>query len=68
MIKKTLNCTELLDYQPNRYPFLMIDYVTKFIPGKMANGYKNFKDAYNNAREHILSGKTIKHIKKIQNV
>jgi len=30
--------------------------------------YKNFKDAYNNAREHILSGKTIKHIKKIQNV
>jgi anthranilate phosphoribosyltransferase len=30
--------------------------------------YKNFEDAYNNAREHILSGKTIKHIKKIQNV
>ena len=30
--------------------------------------YKDFKDAYNNAREHILSGKTIKHIKKIQNV
>ena len=30
--------------------------------------YKDFKDAYNNAREHILSGKTIKYIKKIQNV
>ena len=30
--------------------------------------YKDFKDAYNNAREHILSGKTIKHMKKIQNV
>ena len=42
MKKKTLNSTELLDYQPNRYPFLMIDYVSKFEPGKMANGYKNF--------------------------
>jgi len=40
--KKTLNSLELLDYQPNRYPFLMIDCVTKVIPGKVANGYKNF--------------------------
>ena len=24
----SLNSIELLDYQPNRYPFLMIDYVT----------------------------------------
>jgi len=39
---KTLNSLELLDYQPNRYPFLMIDYVTKVIPGKEAKGYKNF--------------------------
>jgi len=29
--------------------------------------YQNFADAYNNAREHILSGKTIKHIENIQN-
>jgi anthranilate phosphoribosyltransferase len=28
---------------------------------------KNFKDAYSNSRKHILSGKTIKHLKKIQN-
>ena len=42
MKKKTLNSLELLDYQPNRYPFLMIDCVTKVIPGKVANGYKNF--------------------------
>ena len=42
MKKKSLNSLELLDYQPNRYPFLMIDYVTKFIPGKEAFGYKNF--------------------------
>jgi len=30
--------------------------------------HQNFTDAYNNSREHILSGKTIKHIEKIQNV
>lgn len=42
MKKKFLDSSELLDYQPNRYPFLMIDYVTKFIPGALANGYKNF--------------------------
>ena len=28
---------------------------------------KNFADVYNNAREHILSGAVIKHLKKIQN-
>ena len=28
----------------------------------------NFKDAYNYTREHILSGKSFKHLKKIQNV
>ena len=26
----------------------------------------NFKDAYNNAREHILSGNAFKHLQKIQ--
>ena len=42
--KKTfsLNHLELLDYQPNRYPFLMIDNVTSVSPGKFAKGYKNF--------------------------
>ena len=30
--------------------------------------YQNFTEAYNNAREHILSSKTIKHLEKIQNV
>ena len=29
--------------------------------------HKNFVDAYNNAREHILSNKVIKHLEKIQN-
>lgn len=37
----SLNPVELLDFQPNRYPFLMIDYVTDFEPGEYANGYKN---------------------------
>lgn len=37
----SLNCVQLQDYQPNRYPFLMIDYVEEVIPGKSAKGYKN---------------------------
>jgi len=36
-----LNAYELLEYQPNRYPFLMIDYVTDYRPGEYANGFKN---------------------------
>jgi len=28
--------------------------------------FSNFKDAYNNAREHILSGNAFKHLQKIQ--
>ena len=36
----SLNFVELLDYQPNRYPFLFIDYVDEVVPGKFAN-YKN---------------------------
>lgn len=37
----SLNCEELKRFQPNRYPFLMIDYVTEVEPGKYARGYKN---------------------------
>ena len=37
----SLNYIELQDYQPNRYPFLMIDHVDEVIPGKSARGYKN---------------------------
>lgn len=37
----TLNSVELQEYQPNRYPFLMIDVVEEVIPGKSARGYKN---------------------------
>ena len=37
----SLNAHELQIYQPNRYPFLMIDKVTEVCPGKYAKGYKN---------------------------
>ena len=41
MEKFSLNCLELQEYQPNRYPFLMIDYVEEVVPGHYAKGYKN---------------------------
>jgi 3-hydroxyacyl-[acyl-carrier-protein] dehydratase len=37
----SLNSVELQEYQQNRYPYLMIDYVDEVIPGKSAKGYKN---------------------------
>ncbi|MFM7460747.1 MAG: beta-hydroxyacyl-ACP dehydratase [Burkholderiales bacterium] len=37
----SLDCIELQDYQPNRYPFLMIDHVDAVCPGKFAHGYKH---------------------------
>ena len=39
-----LNAEKLKEYQPNRYPFLMIDYVTEVEPGKYAKGYKNLSN------------------------
>ena len=30
----SLNSIELQEYQQNRYPYLMIDYVDEVIPGK----------------------------------
>ncbi len=38
-----LNKEEILFYQKNRDPFLMIDIATEIIPGKKANGYKYLK-------------------------
>ena len=37
----SLNSVQLQEYQPNRYPFLMIDVVEWVVPGKSAKGYKN---------------------------
>ena len=41
----SLDEKELLLYQPNRPPFLMIDYVSEVLPGKFANGYKNLEES-----------------------
>ena len=32
------------EYQQNREPYLLIDYVDEVIPGKIANGFKDLKD------------------------
>lgn len=37
----SLDCVALQEYQPNRYPFLMIDHVDAVLPGKYARGYKH---------------------------
>jgi 3-hydroxyacyl-[acyl-carrier-protein] dehydratase len=37
----SLDCIALQDYQPNRYPFLLIDHVEAVCPGKFARGYKH---------------------------
>ena len=44
MIPFSLNEKELLLFQPNRPPFLMIDFVREVLPGKYANGYKNLNN------------------------
>lgn len=36
-----LDAEELQKFQPNRYPFLLIDRVTEVLPGKYAKGFKN---------------------------
>jgi 3-hydroxyacyl-[acyl-carrier-protein] dehydratase len=33
--------TELYEYLPHRYPFLLIDRVTRIVPGESIEGYKN---------------------------
>lgn len=37
----SLNAVELQRFQPNVYPFLLIDRVTEVCPGQYAKGYKN---------------------------
>lgn len=42
MIK--LDLRDILEYQQNRPPYLMIDCAEKIVPGKSSLGYKYFKD------------------------
>jgi 3-hydroxyacyl-[acyl-carrier-protein] dehydratase len=39
-----LNKEQILEYQQNRPPYLMIDFAEEVVPGKSAKGYKDFKD------------------------
>ena len=39
-----LNKDQILEYQQNRDPYLMIDYVTDFKPGEYSKGFKDLKE------------------------
>ena len=39
-----LNKEEILKYQQNKPPYLMIDFAEEVVPGKSAKGYKDFKE------------------------
>ena len=39
-----LDKKKILEYQQNRSPYLMIDFVDKVVPGKSAIGYKDLKE------------------------
>ena len=39
-----LSKKEILEYQQNRHPYLMIDFAEEVIPGKSAKGYKDLND------------------------
>jgi 3-hydroxyacyl-[acyl-carrier-protein] dehydratase len=39
-----LNKNEIMEYQQNRDPYLMIDYVDELVPGKSVKGFKILKE------------------------
>ena len=39
-----LSKNEILEYQQNRDPYLMIDYVDELVPGKSVKGFKILKE------------------------
>ena len=43
-MKISLDKTQICEYQQNRDPYLMIDFASEIIPGKIANGFKNLKE------------------------
>lgn len=44
MKKLSLNLEQIKEYQQNREPYLMVDYIEEVVPGKSAIGYKDLKD------------------------
>lgn len=41
-ILKDLDAYEIQQYQQNRYPCFFVDWINEAVPGKSADGYKNF--------------------------
>jgi len=39
-----INKEQILEYQQNRPPYLMIDFAEEVVPGKSAKGYKDFRE------------------------
>ena len=39
-----INKEQILEYQQNKPPYLMIDFAEEVVPGKSAKGYKDFKE------------------------
>ena len=39
-----LNKEQILEYQQNKPPYLMIDFAEEVVPGKSAKGYNDFKE------------------------
>lgn len=37
----SMNIDEIMQLLPHRYPFLLVDRITEYIPGQYAKGYKN---------------------------
>ena len=44
----SLNKKQILDFQQNKPPYLMIDEATEIIPGKYSSGYKKLNSENNN--------------------
>ena len=44
MTEIKLNLEQIKEYQQNREPYLMVDYIEEVVPGKSAIGYKDLKD------------------------
>jgi len=38
---RSMEICEIMTYLPHRYPFLLVDRITEFVPGKYSKGYKN---------------------------
>ena len=37
----SMDVMEIMDMIPHRYPFLLVDRITEYVPGKYSKGYKN---------------------------